>query len=307
MAQINETPPDLPVTVSEPVRNLVYACIAKNPADRPQSAAHLARAATALRRGDVQAAAAAVPAVLGAAGGHRRDHADAAAGSDPPPPPSSRRRAPVAIDAEAEEEAEEKKRSPWTWPLIVLIAILAIVLIGTIIALALNQGNDKPAPATTTARRPRRAPRRRPPGPAAHERGARDDPGRPRRLHRPERRRGAARSRRSACPSSTRRVRAAHRRPTREHGLRRQPERPGAPGTTITVTYLSARSRRAHPSPAPTGARTRQGRARPHVTVSWPAATCPAGQTLSGYEVAVTGDATPPTARSSAGHHHRAT
>ena len=68
MAQINETPPDLPVTVSEPVRNLVYACIAKNPADRPQSAAHLARAATALRRGDVQAAAAAVPAVLGAAG-----------------------------------------------------------------------------------------------------------------------------------------------------------------------------------------------------------------------------------------------
>ncbi|RNB42979.1 serine/threonine protein kinase, partial [Agromyces tardus] len=66
MAQINETPPDLPVTVSEPVRNLVYSCIAKNPADRPQTAAHLARAATALRRGDVQGAAAAVPAVLGA-------------------------------------------------------------------------------------------------------------------------------------------------------------------------------------------------------------------------------------------------
>ncbi|HEU4755778.1 MAG TPA: serine/threonine-protein kinase, partial [Agromyces sp.] len=69
MAQINETPPDLPVTVSEPVRNLVYACIAKNPADRPQTAAHLARAANALRRGDVRGAAAAVPAVLGAAAG----------------------------------------------------------------------------------------------------------------------------------------------------------------------------------------------------------------------------------------------
>ena len=67
MAQINETPPDLPATVSEPVRNLVYACIAKNPADRPQSAAHLSRAATALRRGDVQGAAASVPAILGAA------------------------------------------------------------------------------------------------------------------------------------------------------------------------------------------------------------------------------------------------
>ena len=40
MAQINETPPELPVTIAEPVRNLVYSCIAKNPADRPASAAH---------------------------------------------------------------------------------------------------------------------------------------------------------------------------------------------------------------------------------------------------------------------------
>ena len=64
MAQINEAPPELPVTVSEPVRNLVYSCIAKNPADRPASAAHLARAAQALRRGDVEAAAAAVPGIL---------------------------------------------------------------------------------------------------------------------------------------------------------------------------------------------------------------------------------------------------
>src|SRR5690606_4332554 len=61
MAQINETPPDLPVTISEPVRNLVYACIAKKPADRPQTAAHLARAAQALRRGDISGAVAAVP------------------------------------------------------------------------------------------------------------------------------------------------------------------------------------------------------------------------------------------------------
>ncbi len=91
MAQINETPPDLPVTVSEPVRNLVYACIAKNPADRPQTAAHLARAATALRRGDVQAAAAAVPAVLGAAGAHRGDHAHARGRAPRPRPRCCRR------------------------------------------------------------------------------------------------------------------------------------------------------------------------------------------------------------------------
>ena len=66
MAQINEQAPDLPVTVSEPVRNLVLSCIAKKPADRPASAAHLSRAAQALRRGDVSAAAASVPAVIGA-------------------------------------------------------------------------------------------------------------------------------------------------------------------------------------------------------------------------------------------------
>ncbi|MET0842882.1 MAG: protein kinase, partial [Mycetocola sp.] len=38
MAQINEPPPPLPVTVPEPVRNLVLSMIAKNPSDRPASA-----------------------------------------------------------------------------------------------------------------------------------------------------------------------------------------------------------------------------------------------------------------------------
>jgi serine/threonine protein kinase len=50
MAQINEQPPPLPDTVSEPVRNLVISCLAKNPADRPASAAHLARASAGWRR-----------------------------------------------------------------------------------------------------------------------------------------------------------------------------------------------------------------------------------------------------------------
>src|SRR3954454_17512220 len=64
MAQINETPPELPPTVPQPVRNLVMSCIAKSPSDRPASAANLARAAQALRRGDIAAAAAAVPGIL---------------------------------------------------------------------------------------------------------------------------------------------------------------------------------------------------------------------------------------------------
>src|SRR5690606_41044410 len=65
MAQINDQAPELPSTVSEPVRNLVYSCISKSPAERPASAAHLARAAQALRRGDVAGATVAVPGVGG--------------------------------------------------------------------------------------------------------------------------------------------------------------------------------------------------------------------------------------------------
>ena len=63
MAQINEQPPPLPATIPEPVQNLVMAMIAKKPDERPASAAAVARACQALRRGDVAAAAAAVPAV----------------------------------------------------------------------------------------------------------------------------------------------------------------------------------------------------------------------------------------------------
>ncbi|WP_382309010.1 serine/threonine protein kinase [Herbiconiux sp. UC225_62] len=164
MAQINETPPDLPVTVAEPVRNLVLSCIAKKPEDRPSSTGNLARAAMALRRGDIASAAAAVPAVLG---------------SDPLPPTMATRLmpAPGATQATtvlstsngangnglvppptppATDAAEEpKKRSPWTWPLIVLIIILGLVLIGTIVALVVQaNGNNAPATASSSAPTP---------------------------------------------------------------------------------------------------------------------------------------------------------
>ncbi|WP_246852746.1 serine/threonine-protein kinase [Naasia sp. SYSU D00948] len=52
LAHLQETPPDLPPRVPEPVRRLVLSCIAKSPADRPASAADLARAAQALRGAD---------------------------------------------------------------------------------------------------------------------------------------------------------------------------------------------------------------------------------------------------------------
>jgi eukaryotic-like serine/threonine-protein kinase len=128
MAQINETPPELPSTVAEPVRNLVYSSIAKKPSDRPLSAALLARAAQALRRGDLTAAAAAVPGVVGSGSlaatvGAKYGQADAATrvlSAD-----TTTNTAPLPI----------QRRSPWTWPLIALVAILAVILIAVVVAL----------------------------------------------------------------------------------------------------------------------------------------------------------------------------
>ncbi|KQM16706.1 serine/threonine protein kinase [Plantibacter sp. Leaf171] len=145
MAQINEAPPELPVTIAEPVRRFVMSMIAKNPVDRPASSAHVARAAQALRRGDLNAAAAAVPMILGGAGEAATTVMD------------QTRRMPAADDAttqllsaaeteqfedDAAVEGEKKKRSKWTWPLIGLVALLVIVLVGSLIAVFANQGND---------------------------------------------------------------------------------------------------------------------------------------------------------------------
>ncbi|MGH1550061.1 serine/threonine protein kinase [Leifsonia poae] len=152
MAQINEAPPELPATVAEPVRNLVFACIAKNPADRPASAAHLARAAQALRRGDIRAAAASVPAILG--GAAATDAATVLMQSPPAAPTAATTVlpatavAPVVEETTTSEPVEERKRSRWTWPLIALIALLALILIGTIITLV-AQPKAAPSPTPT--------------------------------------------------------------------------------------------------------------------------------------------------------------
>ena len=147
MAQINEQPPALPATVAAPVQNLVMAMIAKKPEDRPGSAAAFARAATALRRGDVAAAAAAVPAVAaGAVGGDAATQLlTAGAGTA-----AATRIMPSPGDEADEAQPEKKKRSPWTWPLVALIALLLLVLVGTIWAVLANQ-NDTPQPGGSTS------------------------------------------------------------------------------------------------------------------------------------------------------------
>ena len=154
MAQINEAAPELPVTISEPVRNLVTTSIAKRPEDRPSSAAHLARAAQALRRGDVAGAIAAVPGVaggaaLGAAGATTATRVMTSTTTPPGGVPT-----------------DEKRRNPWTWPLIAIIALLAVALIAIIIVLAIRptDGGDPsntpsntetaPSPSQTTTAPP---------------------------------------------------------------------------------------------------------------------------------------------------------
>ncbi len=63
MAQIKETPPELPTSIPEPVRRLVMSCMAKKPDGRPASAHDLAQAALALARGDTDEGLALIPLV----------------------------------------------------------------------------------------------------------------------------------------------------------------------------------------------------------------------------------------------------
>lgn len=152
MAQINDTPPPLAATIAEPVRNFVMSMIAKKPEDRPATASAVARAATALRRGDVAGAAAIVPAI---AGGLAMDEATklltpglATQEATRLLPTAGAAGAVAAVDAA--DEPQKKKRSPWTWPLVALIALLLIVLGGTLFALFANQG-AQPAPTTSSS------------------------------------------------------------------------------------------------------------------------------------------------------------
>ncbi|MFV9423864.1 protein kinase domain-containing protein [Microbacterium sp. S1037] len=153
MAQINEQPAPLPPTVAVPVQNLVMAMIAKKPDDRPASAAAVSRAATALRRGDLTAAAAAVPAI--AAGAAVADDVTQLLSPGQTSAATRLMPTPAATSLLTEEHTEEtvpqkRKRSRLTWPLIALIVLLVLVLGGTLAALLTNQ-NEPDAATSSTA------------------------------------------------------------------------------------------------------------------------------------------------------------
>jgi eukaryotic-like serine/threonine-protein kinase len=165
MAQINEQPPELPVTVAEPVRNLVMSSIAKRPEARPGTAALLARAAQALRRGDVAGAAAAVPMITGddesftqLLGAQEGGTAATRVMGAPTTVMGAQGNdaATVAVGTQQRDRNREpeKKRSAWTWPLIVIIAVLAIAIVLAVIALLNPAGDDDAAAPTSSSARP---------------------------------------------------------------------------------------------------------------------------------------------------------
>ncbi|WP_375387970.1 protein kinase, partial [uncultured Amnibacterium sp.] len=179
MAQINDIAPDLPHSVPEPIRRLVFACIAKAPSDRPTTAALLARAAQALRRGDVLAAASAVPAVLpaGVAAPTMAMQADSATSVMPSqapgfdtmllgvpstgtsattafPPQAQQGPAPVTGPygtGDGPRDDGPRRRSPWTWPLVALIVILVVVLAVFLVPKLVGAGGSPTTPPKTPA------------------------------------------------------------------------------------------------------------------------------------------------------------
>jgi serine/threonine-protein kinase len=196
-----------------------------------------------------------------------------------------------ATTTEVDEETAEKKRNPWTWPLIILIAILAIVLIGTIIAFAMN-GNDGKSGGKTTTTPPvstSSTPTSAPPSSSAPTAIQID------RTHFIGMNVDAARAEIEALGLPVNAVVGA---PATEPGLANtvtdvNPSGPVQPGTTITLTYYGDPEQPSAPSAAPTVTPS-SVKAGKSFDVSWPAASCPAGQTLSGYAITVNGPATQP-------------
>ncbi|MBD8611260.1 serine/threonine protein kinase [Frigoribacterium sp. CFBP 13729] len=304
MAQINEQPPDLPSTVSEPVRRLVLSCIAKKPADRPASASALAQAARALRRGDVAAATVAVPMIGMAAAGAGDTATQAFSAQDATTqlydPTGSTRQQPGAAawtpgsaDPEAQRgegdelDDEKKPRSPWFWPLIVL-GVIVLVGVAALVAFAVNSDDPAPAPTTPSSSAPAPSPSTTTPEPepspttvavdeSAYVGLAEDD----------------ARSRLADLGLDVLSVDATTQAPDEAAvGTVAGLDRSGNVPIGASVTMYIYRAAPTPPQPtAPTASAPQvSGDGQEQVTISWQAyGNCPVGYTLTGYTYSVTG------------------
>jgi serine/threonine protein kinase len=277
MAQINETPPELPATIAEPVRNLVYSCIAKSPADRPASAAHLARAAQALRRGDVAAAAASVPGIVGSGS------LALTAGANYGQPTMATRVLPATtvLPTTSTAPVVTKKRNPWTWPLIGLIALLLVVLIATIIALVAQSPKTPATPSKTpqTSSTPISTPSFTPtPTPTNVNLTVASIAGKTQ---------NQVKSYFDSIGLILNPVQGEPAKQTSQVGLAYDANPYGlmAKGSTVSVSFYTAVA----PPPAPDAPTTSAPPFLPatQYTVSWTAYTCPTGSTLTGYNLTV--------------------
>ncbi|ALE93403.1 protein kinase [Arthrobacter alpinus] len=188
LAQVNDAPPPLPDTLPTPVRALLMSMLAKDPANRPANALKLAEAAEAIRAGDIKTAHVAVPGMLlfesstgpitapvdinataptSVVGNISEPNttalptvSDAVVGGYSA---ESRTRA-EALSAERAwgqeddldedivegppDEPAKRGRSPWTWPLVALIALLVFAL-GALLLQSWGVFDSKPAPSVT--------------------------------------------------------------------------------------------------------------------------------------------------------------
>src|SRR5699024_11124356 len=167
IAQVNTAPPELPDTVSEPIRRLVASLLSKKQDERPESGEALAKAARALRDGDVAAAEAAVPQMLpGAASAAAASEAVTRAFNQPAgdgtrvmdparPPAAAAAPAPTAVtaalpqqgDAEGEldeDEGEEKMGTGMKVTIGVLIALVVAGLLWVLWIFLGSRGDSEP-------------------------------------------------------------------------------------------------------------------------------------------------------------------
>lgn len=324
MAQINDTPPDLPASIPEPIRRLVFACIAKPPSDRPTTSALLARAAQALRRGDVLAAASAVPAVLpsGVAAPTMAMRSDAtttvlpsqgpgfdtamfgtqngsAAGTGSTTTAYPAQQQPLTGPygtGDGPPDGGPRRRSPWTVPLIALIVLLALLL-GFFLLTGLNRGTPEKTRPSTKSTAASTAPTRTSPSPSATIDLA-DYRGRP--YEDVERELTRAGYAVTAKPGET----ADPTDSAKKAGFVYSVEPVGnvQKGDPVTVLYYAAASKLDQPA-APVAQNVVQPVAAGSTfTVGWDVYECPAGAgSIAGYDPKVSGAASPDPGQGGAG------
>jgi len=285
MAHINEQPPALPADIPEPVSALVMSCIAKKPADRPATAANLARAAQALRRGDVAAATVAVPAIGGA--GTVAFNPPQAQGNDAATALIGTRAGAVTggpgtpgSPVDGEDEEPRKKRA-WIWWLVGGIAVLVIA--GVIATFALTgDGQQDPTPSKSSASsEPSRRPSSTPSSTPTETRvlvNAGDYVG----LSVTD---AQAKLQQAGL---TPRVEDGDPAPTADKANTVQSISPTgslAAGSLVVLQQYTAPPTVNQPNSATPGTVSADGQ----VTFSWAAATCPTGYTVSSYAYTITG------------------